>query len=211
MPRPGGGGLSGLSRPQHGCHCPTALAAVRLPSARRDPAGPGGKRPGRRATAVGELGSGGLASPLARAGLARPPETRPRGQGASGRPRLPLASSIEVGTPTRGRAPGSCVVWALRPAGLGALSPRGRRPSPRAGRPVTLGRVPGARGWAPSPRGLFLAPAAARVPGRVFLPQVPGADSRLLSLSPLQESCDHSAAASNIAREASSKQTSHLN
>lgn len=39
--------------------------------------------------------------------------------------------------------------------------------------PLRWARV--APGWAPGPRGLFLAPAEARVLGRVFLPQVPGA------------------------------------
>lgn len=191
---------------------PLAVPARRaLPLAPQASAGPWRGRAGRgRAGTRLPRGSRGPGRPVTlpvRLGPREPREAPPRGQRASARLRLPLAGSMRGACRLRGRASGSRVMGAPTP-GVGAPSPRGGRSEPRVRRRVTVGRAPGAPEvgarwprWARGPRGLFLAPAAARVPGRVFLPQVPGArappppELTYVSLfSSLQKSPDNSAA-----------------
>lgn len=174
---------------------------------------------GQHATAFGELGSGETRVASRPRGAARPSGGASAWPERVGSPAASPRFQPEVGAPAprqRARLPrGGC-----SDLQGGCPSPRGGHPEPQSWRPVTLGRTPGAPGWAPSPRGLFSAPAAARVSGRVSgVFSFPGAGSPgsaagadLFSLfSPLQESLHHSAATTFTVRQASSKQTSHLN
>lgn len=167
----------GLGYPGHtALSLPARPARRALPVGASGPSGTRGTWRGRRATAVGELGAGRPASPLARAGR----------RDLRRRVRVARAPRVARGFPWHrargGRSDPGQGAWLPRGGRsgprAGCSEPRGRRPEPQSWALRYLGMGARSPGWPPGPRGLFLAPAAARVPGRVFLPQVPGARPR---------------------------------